>query len=438
MPSSSPIRLLICGSRRAPRIAVRAALQSCGADVSLAEVSRSTAIADNLQKSDANVLVLVHPELHELDAAYSVRAEIGPMTVIVVGRTGTRLVADVPGVDAYVPMNELYSLPQILRDLVIEDEPKLKLREKNSSTSSASASFLASDVLRESQKLISIGRLTAEISHEINNPLESVGNLLYLAQSEPHLTERAADYLRSAERELARVIQISKQTLSFYRESLKPLKIPMAELMEEVVALYSRRIVQKKLVLERSYRAGQSIEALPGEIRQVLSNLVTNAIEASSPDGRLYLRVQPSSQWRGELRVRGLRVSVADTGSGIPEAARKRLGELFFTTKGQSGTGLGLFVTRTILSRYGGTMQLRSRVADSSASSKHGTIFALFLPFDSTAVIGKPPAEGRRAKVTEISQHPTHANNHRRASGADRASSSRRDELGEPQKQRKG
>jgi signal transduction histidine kinase len=274
---------------------------------------------------------------------------------------------------------------------------------------------LNAEALREGQKLISIGRLAAEIAHEINNPLESVSNLLYLAQCEPDLPEKAAEYLRGAERELARVIQISKQTLSFHRESNQPVKIHMAELMDEVLALYARRLQQKKIRIVREYQTEQTVTALPGEIRQVLSNLVTNAIEASSMGGKLRLRIRPGREGRGTSDVAGLRITVADSGSGIPEAARKRLGELFFTTKGQSGTGLGLWVTKAIVSRYGGTIQLKSRTG-----AQHGTVFSIFLPYAPSEGVGDvpvartltAPASSRRRNVTEISNHPSHHDNH--------------------------
>jgi len=230
-------------------------------------------------------------------------------------------------------------------------------------------------MLRENQKLITIGRLAASIAHEINNPVESVTNLLYLVGREKGLSPAVLHYLSLAQRELERVGQISRQTLSFSRETAGPIRAHLEELLEEVLSLYGRRIMEKNLRVERQYRCQEEATVYPGEMRQVLSNLITNAVEASSPNGRLRLRVRFTRSW-SDPGVRGVRISIGDNGSGIPPEARRRLGQPFFTTKGQRGTGLGLWVTRSILQRYGGEMQLRSSVDP----LRHGTVFSIFLP----------------------------------------------------------
>jgi signal transduction histidine kinase len=230
-------------------------------------------------------------------------------------------------------------------------------------------------LLRENQKLITIGRLAASIAHEINNPLESITNLLYLLGEERELSPAARSYLALAQKELGRVGQISRQTLNFSRETTGPVRAHIDELLEEVLSLYSRRMMEKNLRVERQYDCPEEALVYPGEMRQVLSNLVTNAVEASSPNGRLRVRVRCTRSW-SDHGVRGIRVSVGDNGSGIPLEVQRRLGEPFFTTKGQRGTGLGLWVTRSIVQRYGGEIQLRSSVD----SRRHGTVFSIFLP----------------------------------------------------------
>src|ERR1700728_2653112 len=230
-------------------------------------------------------------------------------------------------------------------------------------------------MLRENQKLITIGRLAASIAHEINNPLESITNLLYLLGEEKNLSPSVSTYLALAQRELDRVAQISRQTLKFSRETAGPVRSHIDELLEEVLALYSRRIMDKNLRIERQYDCPEEAMVFPGEMRQVLSNLVTNAVEASSLHGRLHLRVRCTRSWT-DPGVRGVRVSVGDNGSGIPPEVQRRLGEAFFTTKGQRGTGLGLWGTRSIVQRYGGEIQLRSSVHP----ERHGTVFSIFLP----------------------------------------------------------
>jgi two-component system, NtrC family, sensor kinase len=301
-----------------------------------------------------------------------------------------------------VSMSKLSKLPHVITEVV-----------EHRRASSSEGMNIAGRVVRESQRLIFIGRMAAEIAHEINNPLESIGNLLYLTQLEPGMPARALDYLGLAERELERVVLISKQTLSFSRESSEPISIQIAALMEEVVALYGRRISQKRLALVREYATVEPILALPGEIRQVLSNLVANAIEACSPGGKLRLRIRDTRRFGLEHSIHGVRITVGDNGVGIPEIARKRLGEMFFTTKGEAGTGLGLWVTNSIVARYGGVMKFRS-----SHGERHGTTFTVFLP---AAKGEQATAPGNRnhssGNVTEISRHPLHSTHQSGTSG---------------------
>jgi signal transduction histidine kinase len=255
-------------------------------------------------------------------------------------------------------------------------------------------------MLRENQKLITIGRLAASIAHEINNPLESITNILYLLGEEKGLSSSVTGYVALAQRELDRVAQISRQTLKFSRETTGPVHAHIDELLEEVLALYNRRILDKNLRIERQYDCPDEAVVYPGEMRQVLSNLVTNAVEASSMNGRLHLRIRCTRSWT-DPGVRGVRVSVGDNGSGIPPEVQTRLGEPFFTTKGQRGTGLGLWVTRSIIQRYGGEIQLRSSVRP----DRHGTVFSIFLPtnlrpqkVDRPAP--EPDGEGSKGSVT--------------------------------------
>jgi two-component system NtrC family sensor kinase len=232
----------------------------------------------------------------------------------------------------------------------------------------------AADMLRENQKLSTIGRLAASIAHEINNPLEAVTNLLYLIGLEDRLSDSVKHYLALAQRELERVVEISKQTLNFYRETNAPVSVRISDLLDEVMVLYSRKVADKNLRVHREYESTEPVTVYPGEMRQVLSNLVTNAIEACSPNGKLFLRVRSARKW-SDSGVRGLRVSIGDNGSGITAETRQKLGQAFFTTKGQHGTGLGLWVTRSIINRYGGELQLRS----STSGHRHGTVFSIFL-----------------------------------------------------------
>ena len=228
--------------------------------------------------------------------------------------------------------------------------------------------------LRENQKMIAMGRQAASIVHEINNPLESMGNLLYLLGGEKDLSEQAKTYLALAQRELDRVIQISKQTLNFYRDTPQPMEVHIGQLFDEVLALYRRKIEEKQLTIKLQYDSRQTAMAFPGGMRQVLSNLIVNAIEASPRGGSLYLRMKPSHRWADGMR--GVRITIADNGSGMTAETRRALGRPFLTTKGQEGTGLGLWVTMSILRQHGARLQNRSSVDQ----AKHGTIFSIFLP----------------------------------------------------------
>ncbi len=182
------------------------------------------------------------------------------------------------------------------------------------------------NVLRENQKLIAIGRLTASIAHEINNPLESISNLLFLLGREDGLSTNAQSYLELAQQELGRVVQISKQTLNFYRETSNPVFVHVDQLLEEVLVLYRRRIEEKRLHIRREYDSRQAVRVFSGEIRQVLSNLIVNAIEASPDGGTLWLRTLRSVPQGSTGGMRGLRITIADNGGGIDPAIRRNLG----------------------------------------------------------------------------------------------------------------
>ena len=233
--------------------------------------------------------------------------------------------------------------------------------------------------LLESEKLAAVGRLAASIAHEINNPLEAVTNLLYLARFSES-TEEVHNLLDSADAELRRVSAITAQTLRFYRQSSSPQEVDTAALINELINVYSRRLQNLNIELSTRLRAKRRIRCFDGEIRQVLANLIANAIDAMSADpGKLVICTREATRWStGE---RGILFTVADTGSGIPENIVKRLFEPFFTTKGMIGTGLGLWISREIIKRHRGALWLRS----SRIAKRRGTVFNVFLPFAAAA-----------------------------------------------------
>jgi len=231
--------------------------------------------------------------------------------------------------------------------------------------------------LMQSEKLAVVGRLAASIAHEINNPLESVTNLLYLAEHSDDL-EKTRTYVQTAERELRRVSVIANQTLRFHKQSSSPQEISGDRLIESVISMFQSRIVNAGIRVEERERTTSTVRCFEGEIRQVLSNLVSNAIDAMQPlgGGRLLLRSHVGREWTTGRP--GLVITVADTGSGMPASVANRIFEPFYTTKGASGTGLGLWVSNEIVRRHHGTLRFRS----SEKEGRSGTIFALFLPFD--------------------------------------------------------
>ena len=234
---------------------------------------------------------------------------------------------------------------------------------------------LAEDALRKSEKLAAAGRLAATIAHEINNPLEAVTNLLYILRLNEKWDDNARTYIAQAEHELARIAHVTRQTLGFYRDTTSPHVMDLTKIVEEAVSLYLPRIQAKHIRLSREYDETVKITGLPGEIRQVVSNLVANAIDALPAAGALRIRVHHSRELNNSHRAGG-RIVIADTGSGIRPDHRKKLFEPFYTTKQDVGTGLGLWVSREIVQKHGGNITLRSSVAPGHS----GTVFSIFLP----------------------------------------------------------
>lgn len=232
----------------------------------------------------------------------------------------------------------------------------------------------AQEALRRSEKLAVTGRLAASIAHEINNPLESVINLLFLARSET-LTDAAQNYLQQAENELARVTEITKHTLRFYKEPNQASQVDLISILDSVLTLYHSRLIAAKIVVEKEVtRSSLPILASPGELRQVIANLVGNALDAMRSGGKLRLRVSVEHH-SGDGAAKA-RLSIADTGHGIPKHILPTIFEPFITTKGETGTGLGLWVTDEIIKKNGWSMRVRSNTQQKHA----GTVFSLLMP----------------------------------------------------------
>jgi PAS domain S-box-containing protein len=235
----------------------------------------------------------------------------------------------------------------------------------------------AEGLMHASERLASTGRLAASIAHEINNPLEAVINYMYLLDHDPELPANARRYVSAAQEEVLRVTQIARQTLGFYRDSSKPVRVSVRGLLDNVLELYDRKLRGKSIVVTRRYENERDIYGFPGELRQVFSNLIINAAESMDPGGAICLHLFCGHAWTNKNRY-GLHVTVTDNGPGIPAAKQKQIFEPFFTTKGQSGTGLGLWVSRGIVQKHGGEIRFRS----STRPGRSGTTFSIFLPFE--------------------------------------------------------
>ena len=233
------------------------------------------------------------------------------------------------------------------------------------------------EALRRSEKLAATGRLAASISHEINNPLEAITNLLYLLRNFCQLEGPALNYVEMAEHEARRITEITQQTLRFYRQPTQPARTNMGDILDSVLSLFQVRLNTLGIRLEREYDPEMDLFCFGGEVRQVIANLVGNAIDATSGGGRMIIRARRSRQWAGSGQE-GVRITVADTGTGIEANARERIFEAFFTTKQVTGTGLGLWVSHEIILKHHGLVHVRSRPA--SAGGRSGTVFQLFLP----------------------------------------------------------
>jgi PAS domain S-box-containing protein len=228
--------------------------------------------------------------------------------------------------------------------------------------------------LHVTERLASVGRLAATVAHEINNPLESVVNLLYLAINTEGIPESARNNLVIADQELARVAHIAQQTLGFYRDTAHPTWMSLTGLVDSVLRVYERRIFYKGITVEQRIGLELDIFAHQGELKQILSNLLSNAIDASRQHGKIWIRVHATT---GSSKLGpGIRIVLADNGGGIPPEIADHVFMPFFTTKADVGTGIGLWVTRNLIEKRGGSIRCRS----SQNPSSSGTVMSIFIP----------------------------------------------------------
>jgi C4-dicarboxylate-specific signal transduction histidine kinase len=226
---------------------------------------------------------------------------------------------------------------------------------------------LSQEALQRSEQFALAGRYAGAIMHEINNPLEAITNLVYLAKLVAHDPEKVKCYIQQAEEQLNLVRRIARQTLSFYREQRRAHEVDVVELLESALRIHTRYLLDKQVEIQRRLPETLVIQGNSGELLQVLSNLIVNALEALSPRGRLYLRARSANE--------EVHITVADNGCGIPEALRGHLFVPFHTNKGESGTGLGLWLSKTLVEKYLGRIRWRT----SARAGRSGTTFRISL-----------------------------------------------------------
>jgi PAS domain S-box-containing protein len=222
------------------------------------------------------------------------------------------------------------------------------------------------------EKLAVTGRLAASIAHEIHNPLDSVANLHFLIaqENDPH---RRSDYVKLAQQELGRTLQISRAMLSLYRESPIPVQVNLEDLIGSVLLLLDRKLRDQNIHVEQSYTHPVHVHGFPGELRQVFTNLIANAGEAAGANGHVRIIVRPASPQDGRA---GTIIEIADSGRGIAPHVEKKLFQPFMTTKGERGTGLGLWVSLGIVQKHGGTV----RISNATEGDLRGAIVRVYLP----------------------------------------------------------
>ncbi|MCU1247436.1 MAG: putative sensory box histidine kinase [Edaphobacter sp.] len=233
---------------------------------------------------------------------------------------------------------------------------------------------MSEGALMRAEKLAAAGRLAASVAHEVNNPLEGLTNLVFIALHSNDLDE-IHHLLAQAESELGRIAHITRQSLGFYRETSTPTHFKPATIIREVTDFYTSRARNLGVSFVVNAKTEREVLGSAGELRQILSNLLANSLDACVSGS--IIRIEASSAVDPcDFSRQGVRITIADTGSGIPAKNLESIFEPFFTTKRDTGTGLGLWVSRELVEKHGGTLRVRSRTSDPFC----GTVFSIFLP----------------------------------------------------------
>lgn len=241
----------------------------------------------------------------------------------------------------------------------------------------------AQQALLRTEKLAAVGRLAASIAHEMNNPLASVTNLLYLIGCDTTLNESTRSFVDLASVELDRVSKIATQTLRFARRTVAPAEIDMEEVVRGLMLLFGGRLSQFQVKISVRRRKVSKFYGYASEVMQLLTNLLGNAIDAIGESGRIEIGIQDSMHWQS--MTRRVAVTIADSGPGVPEQYLQKIWEPFFTTKAETGTGLGLWLVQETVSKNGGSIRLRT----STNPERHGAVFRMLLPIHPSEHVGR-------------------------------------------------
>jgi PAS domain S-box-containing protein len=263
------------------------------------------------------------------------------------------------------------------------------------------AQLRAEEALREAERLAAMGRVAGIIAHEINNPLAAITNIFYLLRNHPSLDTDAQGFAKLAEQELDRVSHITRQTLSFYRESKQPISVHLSELIESVLSLQENALQANRITVKRKYAASSLVRGFPVELRQVFLNLVINASHAMPEGGILGIRIREVTDWT-KLERRAS-ISILDTGIGIRSEDAVRLFEPFFSTKSTKGTGLGLWISKGIVQKYDGRISFRSL----NHANGSVTCFRVFLPIERNLSAPASISDETRRRETKETQSVT-------------------------------
>lgn len=258
----------------------------------------------------------------------------------------------------------------------------------------------AEEALQASEKMAATGRIAATISHELRNPLDSVTQLLYLVKQSPNLGEAERQQLNLIDQELSRMAEVAQQTLAMHRQARAMVPVNLGKLLDGVLLLYGKKIRSQKIQIDKRYEWQGEVYGYPAELRQVFTNLIVNAVDAMPGGGKLCLHVRRYHEANSRGRS-GVLVALADSGTGIPKDARRHLFEPFFSTKGEKGSGVGLWVSSGIIQRHRGSI----RVHSSDRPGRSYTCFEVFLPENTPQPHPQEPAMEKQKGAASRFEH---------------------------------